>query len=108
MADPSSHIPPTHQRSMSSASTPNPFDQMAQRIIALETQLAAQQAATVQSNLNINNISREKKPTIPNPKQFSGEIIGNYTIDEWIDDVEKQVRHSISHFTSESSVMEWV
>ena len=50
-----------------------------------------------------------KKPTIPNPKQFTGETTGTigYTIDEWIDDVEKQLRHHNTYFVNDSIVIEY-
>ena len=99
----SSHLPPTHQRSMSMSApsgntgSSNIAEQMAQRIVALEQQLARSKEHSV------------KKPTIPNPKPFTGETTGTtgYTIDEWIDDVEKQLRHHNTYFVSDSIVVEY-
>jgi hypothetical protein len=68
---------------------------MAQRIVALEQQLAQSKLQSV------------KKPAIPNPKQFTGEAIGGYTIDDWIDDVEKQIRHHNTYFTTDAVVVEF-
>lgn len=101
--DSSSHLPPTHQRSLSmsapSGSNSNMIvDQMAQRIVALEQQVLANSKVSVPS---------VKKPAIPNPKQFTGETTGTYTIDEWIDDVEKQIRHHNSYFVSDAIVVDW-
>lgn len=72
---------------------------MTQRIMQLEQQVAQAKAQTV------------KKPPIPNPKSFTGEVSGTgtsgYTIDDWIDDVEKQLKHHNTYFTSEKVVVDF-
>jgi hypothetical protein len=116
MADPSAspHLPPAHaahhQRSHSlsvgSSNTPataNPQDivnQMSARIMQLEQQVA--QAAVAK-------VPYVKKPAIPTPKPFTGEVTGTstHTIDDWIDDVEKQLRHHNTYFTTEAIVIDW-
>lgn len=77
---------------------PELVTQMTQRIVQLEQQVAQAKAQTV------------KKPPIPNPKSFTGELTGTgtgYTIDDWIDDVEKQLKHHNTYFTSDKSVIEF-
>lgn len=82
------------------AGVPSVAEQMQQRIIALEQQVVAVQAK-VPAQQSV------KKPAIPSPKQFTGEMTGSYSIDEWIDEVEKHIRHHNTYFTSDAAVVDW-
>ena len=80
------------------ATAPEIVTQMTQRIVQLEQQVAQAKAQVV------------KKPPIPNPKSFTGESTGTttgYTIDDWIDDVEKQLKHHNTYFTTDQAVIEF-
>jgi hypothetical protein len=102
--DSSAHLPPTHQRAASlgapaaGSPIPNVAEQMQQRILALEARLQQTKVQTV------------KKPSIPPPKAFTGETTGagGYNqIDDWIEDVEKNLRHNADYFTSDALVMDY-
>lgn len=77
--------------------------QYAQRIAILEAQLKAA-ASKVAAATPV-----AKKPSIPAPKPFTGEVsssAGN-TIDEWIDDIERQFRHHKEYFATEQLALEY-
>jgi hypothetical protein len=113
----SSHLPPqhgAHQRSASlslsppTGSPPPQLDaqMLLQRLMMLEQQQQLQATQLQQTTQQPQQLpSQVRKPPIPSPKSFTGD--GAYSIDEWIDDVEKHFRHHLGYFTSDAACIEW-